>query len=337
VPESENQNPENKEDGQHEEIHTHFLFGHQKLLARMYVEAGQYSWGLTRVGFERALERSARKRFGTGPVLPENLENYLGTLHLKDLALASACIEGHAQAWEYFVAAYQPYLRAAAGGILHCPPDSPAASEFADSLFAELYGLKDGPRPEQSLFRYFHGRSSLKTWLRAILAQRHIDNFRAGRRFTDLDEQTSSLRCPENSIGKSPVQTPLDPHRDRYVALFTRTLGVALGLLARRDKERLRLYYAEEQTLAEIGRKLNEHESSVSRNLERTRRQLRQDVEQALRKGRIVTDGLSAEPGLSEAEISLCFEYAAESAPIDLEKLFPPRTHKGPTAERQGS
>jgi predicted DNA-binding protein YlxM (UPF0122 family) len=133
----------------------------------------------------------------------------------------------------------------------------------------------------------------------------------------------------------SRVQPPADPHRERYVALFTRTLQVALGLLAPRDNERLRLYYAEEFTLAEIGRKLDEHESSVSRNLERIRRELRQDVEEALRKNRIAANGSSPESGLSEEEISLCFEYAAEDAPIDLDKLFPPQNQPNPKAGRR--
>ncbi len=82
------------------------------------------------------------------------------------------------------------------------------------------------------------------------------------------------------------------------------------------------MYYAAEQTLAEIGRKLGEHESSVSRNLERTRRELRQHVEQALRKGSSV-DGASPAAALSDAQIALCFEYAAEDSPIDLDKLLP--------------
>jgi hypothetical protein len=86
------------------------------------------------------------------------------------------------------------------------------------------------------------------------------------------------------------------------------------------------LYYAAEQTLAEIGRKLGEHESSVSRNLDRTRRELRQEVEQALRKGNSSLDGRASVAGLSDAQIALCFEYASEDAPIDLDKLLP-ETH----------
>src|SRR5216683_1427752 len=72
---------------------------------------------------------------------------------------------------------------------------------------------------------------------------------------------------------------PADPHRERYVASFTRALQEALAILEPAEKERVRLYYAEEKTLAEIGRVLGEHESSVSRHLERVRRDLRRDVE----------------------------------------------------------
>jgi predicted DNA-binding protein YlxM (UPF0122 family) len=114
-----------------------------------------------------------------------------------------------------------------------------------------------------------------------------------------------------------------DPHRAELVALFRRTLEVALGLLDPRDKERLRMYYAAEQTLAEIGRQLSEHESSVSRNLERTRRALRNDVEQALRTITDSVNGARPGAGLSDEQIALCFEYAAEDAPIDLDQLLP--------------
>jgi len=307
------------------------LAGCKELIARLFAESEGLAWELTCAAFEAALERSARKRFVGNPTQAQ-LETYLGALHIKDLALACACAEGHTAAWEHFVAAYRAYLRSAAGIILQCASDAPAACELADSLFAELFGLTEGKRSERSVFRYFHGRSSLKTWLRAVLAQRHIDGIRAGRRFSSLPDEPEENEF-SNRTGVEGARPPLspDPHRERYVALFTRTLEVALGLLDQRDKERLRLYYAEEQTLAEIGRKFGEHESSVSRNLERTRRELRHNVEAALRKGRAAANGFAAQAGLSEEEISLCFEYATEDSPIDLEKLFP-EPHKRKTA-----
>jgi RNA polymerase sigma-70 factor (ECF subfamily) len=307
----------------------------QVLVDRLFAESGAHSWGLTRDRFELALETSARKHFSSSTPTPQELEEYLGALHLNDLALACSCAQGRAEAWEHFVSTYRGYLRAAAGAILRCSATSPAACELADSLFAELYGLGEGERADRSLFRYFHGRSSLKTWLRAILAQRHVDAIRAGRRFTDLDGDDPSTRgASPNPAGAARLECPPDPHRQRYVALFTHAMEAALAQLDPRDRERLRLYYAQEQTLAEIGRTLSEHESSVSRNLERIRRDLRRAVEEALRKGRVAGNGASSEPGLSAEEISLCFEYASEDAPIDLDKLFPRSGKTGPKSKR---
>jgi RNA polymerase sigma-70 factor (ECF subfamily) len=304
-----------------------WLTGRQPFVDQLFAASGATSWGLPRDLFAATLERSASKRFGEESPGAGKIEEYLSALHLQDLALACACAEGRPDAWDHFVAAFRGYMRSAASAILRCPPDSPAACELADSLFADLYGLGEGAN-RRSLFRYFHGRSSLKTWLRAVLAQRHIDAIRASRRFTDLDGADGHAALPSaqlaaprhiSSAGAQPLR---DPHRTELVTLFHRTLEVALGLLDPRDRERLRLYYAAEQTLAEIGRKLGEHESSVSRNLERTRRELRQHVEQALRKGSSV-DGASPAAALSDAQIALCFEYAAEDAPIDLDKLLP--------------
>ena len=314
------QHPENWKDAG---VKTH-LFGQCKeLLDRLYAEAGADTWGVSREDFGSALAVSAEKNFANTAVSHEKLSVYLGTLHLQDLALACGCRNGHAGAWEHFIATYQNYLRRAAASILRSSETSAAACELADSLFAELYGVRDAHGAERSLFRYFHGRSSLKTWLRAVLAQRHVDGIRAARRFTELDTEREPDRTQLHARVMATQHASLDPYRERYVALFARTLEVALGLLEPRDNERLRLYYAEELTLAEIGRFLGEHESSVSRNLERTRRELRLAVEQALRKGLAAGNGLAAEPGLNDEQISVCFEYGAQDAPLDFEKLFP--------------
>jgi RNA polymerase sigma-70 factor, ECF subfamily len=309
--------------------------GQTSLLEWFYAESRAGRWRVPRQRFASALERSAKKALTPGAVAPQKLEQYLRALHLEDLALAVACAEGEEAAWEHFFTTYRAYLRTAAAAILRCNASSAEACDLADSLFSELYGLSGGKGGERSLFRYFHGRSSLKTWLRAVLAQRHIDSIRAGRRFEELGEDETGEGVTKAPLGLE-VQ-PADPHRQRYVAYFTRALRAALDGLEPASKERLRLYYAEEKTLAEIGRHFGEHESSVSRHLDRLRRELRADVEKILRQGFGAANGSPAEPGLSDAEIALCFQYSAEDAPIDLEKLLPRSSSKSLPSGKQTS
>ena len=307
--------------------------GQTSLLEWLYAQSQAGRWEISRERFAAALERSAKKALSPGTVTPQKLQEYLSALHLEDLALATACADRSEPAWEHFFATYRGYLHTAAAAILRCGAGSAEACDLADSLFSELYGLADTKGSERSLFRYFHGRSTLKTWLRAVLAQRHIDSIRAGRRFEDLGDDESGDGHPKTPLGTQ--VEPVDPHRDRYISSFTRALQLALDRLEPQEKQRLRLYYAEEKTLAEIGRLLGEHESSVSRHLDRVRRDLRKAVEDNLRQGIGAANGSAVQPGLSDAEIALCFEYSAGETPIDLDKLLPRAKSPGPAAGKR--
>ena len=290
------------------------------------LQAGAERWGISSAKFTAELGRCAGARFRSGIPSAGELHAYLGTLHLEDLALACACAEGMPEAWECFVTTYRVYMRAAAGAILKRSASSPEAEELADSLFGDLYGFSAEKRG--ALFRYFHGRSSLKTWLRAVLAQRYVDKIRAGRKFAELGEEDGSdgvSRRVHAAGSRADVETAADPHKAQYLTMFTAALETALKNLDAQDAERLRMYYAEEKKLAEIGRVLGEHESSVSRHLEKVRRDLRSAVEELLRAAAGAAVNGEVNGGLSEAEIALCFEYASEDAPIDLDKLFAQR------------
>lgn len=287
----------------------------------LYAASRAAEWRLARASFAAALERSVCKRFAEGPITRENLQEYLDTLHVDDLVLASACMEGSEAAWECFVQSYRSYLRAVAVSITTGSRSGTDAQELADSLFAELFGLVDGKRGEVSLFRYFHGRSSLKTWLRAILAQRHIDRVRQSRRWESIereDGEEEKLLPSQNDVGPSP-----DPHRSKYIQRFLLALSTCLNTLHAQDRKRLELYYARAKTLAEIGRLLGEHESTVSRNLERAGREIRAKVEDCLRTGHHSDHPSRDLSPLDDAQIALCFQYASEDAPIDFRKIFP--------------
>ena len=307
----------------------------QPRVKALYSHSRASELGLSLPQFAAALERSVAKRFAEDAINREILEQYLQSLSIDDLALASACMQGSDSAWEYFVQTYRGYLRAAAGSITKGSRAGVDAQELADSLFAELFGLADGKRGEASLFRYFHGRSSLKTWLRTVLAQRHIDRLRLSRRWEPLERQDGE---EENPIltKDTPAASP-DPHRRRYIRRFLLALAVCLDALDPPDRKRLELYYAREKTLAEVGHLLGEHESSASRNLERTRGELRARVEECLRTGKHSGDPSGSLPPLSDAEIALCFQYAAEDAPIDFRKMFPEKTSSKSEAGRKES
>jgi RNA polymerase sigma-70 factor (ECF subfamily) len=320
------------------------LRAHGAPVAELCAQGRLAQYGGSRERFEAQLAVSVAARFAGQALEWAAVESYLARLHLEDLALACGCADGAEAAWDFFVREYRGYLRAAAGAMLKRGAESPEARELADSLFAELYGLADGRRGEKSLFRYFHGRSSLKTWLRAVLAQRHVDGIRAARRFESLDDEEGRGVAAGSQIETAEVATGAlagrsngaaglqDPHREKYVALFCAALGRALERLQAADRRRVSLYYAESRTLAEIGRMGGEHESSVSRNLERIRGELRAWVEEDLRGGGPRKNGeaesAASAPGLSDAQIALCFEYATEDAPIDLDALFADATRK---------
>jgi RNA polymerase sigma-70 factor (ECF subfamily) len=221
----------------------------------------------------------------------------LAVAHADDLALAAACAAGDEAAWERFVREYRPVLYRAADAL----DTTGRARELADALYADLYGLTERDGERRSLLRYYQGRSSLATWLRAVLAQRYVDLLRAARRLDPLPDDESA----------APAATP-DLDRARNTTPFERAFAESLSGLDSRDRLRLGLYYTQELTLAQAGRMLRESEATVSRHLARTRRAIRDAVERRLRT-----------EGLGDAEIAECFESAAaDPGEIDLNRVL---------------
>jgi RNA polymerase sigma-70 factor (ECF subfamily) len=265
---------------------------------RLFAEARAERWNVPRAEFDAALERSAAKAFAGREPSAADLDRYFKSLHLPDLALACACALGHDEAWDHFITEFRPALYRAADAI----DPGGGAREAADALYGELYGLKNKDGARQSLFNYFHGRSSLATWLRSMLTQRFVDQIRAGRRHDPIPDDASPA-----AIAARPATA--DPDRARFAAAMRPTLGLAIAALEPRDRLRLGCYYAQEMTLAQIGRLIGEHEASVSRHLARTRRVIREDVERRLR----------ADHRFNDREISECFaSIAADAGAIDL-------------------
>ncbi len=269
--------------------------------AELYARSGAERWQVPPERLGAAVERSLDHRFA-GAATDAEAAVYLESLHVDDLALACACIDGHDGAWEHFIRELRPQLYHAARTIA-----GDDGRELADSLYGELFGLpgKDGVR--RSLLAHYHGRSRLITWLRSVLVQRHIDRVRATRRLEPLDDE--GLRDVRRSAQTAPEP---DPERDALIGHAQRALDAGIDALEAKDRLRLRLYYGQDMTLAAIGRVLGEHEATVSRKLDKAQ------AHAAIRR--------SSAPwhaqGLAPAAIARAFELAADAPDLQLDRLL---------------
>jgi len=271
-----------------------FLISHAQAIVRLHQRGDADGFDLTPADLGTALHRSVRA--WDGEAKPAAIDEYLDKLRADDFVLAVACTHGNERAWEGFIEKYRPVLYAAAHALTH---DEAGARDLADSLWAELYGMDTRTDERRSLLGYYGGRSSLGTWLHAVLAQRFVDLTRAAARIKPLESRPHEPATEGD---------PSDPDRSRYVSALSTALSEALGALEPRDRLRLGYYYLENLTLREIARLLNEHPSSVSRRLQQTRGELKRRVERSLRR----------EQHLSEEQIRLCYDYASEQWPFDL-------------------
>jgi RNA polymerase sigma-70 factor, ECF subfamily len=278
-----------------------FLADYRDRIDRLYTVSKATTWHVSRSSFVCALHRSFVRRFSSDLSRVDRAEAicFLDSIHAADLALAIGCRDGDADAWRHLVATYRApidaFARAAFGS-------STRASEIADSLWADLYGLRDKNGERRSPLEHYGGRASLMSWLRVVATRLEADQWRANRRMEPLDEVRE-----RNGVSSDDAQVH-DPDRATLIAALHRSLSKALSALPADDRLRLSYYYVQSLTLAQTAALIGEHESSTSRNLARARTAIRDCVTSALRR----------EYHLSEDQIHQCFEYATGDWPFDL-------------------
>src|SRR5256712_709380 len=159
-----------------------FFEEHRQIIKELFGSSQATQWSVRIEDFVRALWRAVQKSAVSGPAAEREL---LASIRAPDLALALACLAGNCAAWDHFSATYRPALYAAAYVFVH---DEAKARDLADSLLAELYGLDAAAANRASRLAYFHGRSSLKTWLSAVLYRKFVDEYRRESRLEPLPE-----------------------------------------------------------------------------------------------------------------------------------------------------
>jgi RNA polymerase sigma-70 factor (ECF subfamily) len=237
-------------------------------VAQRYGESGAESYGITPQHFQRIVA-AVVVRYAANASEAERLE-LVATLRVGELVLARACTAGNEHAWDVFLVRFRALLYETAYRIAK---DEATGRELADGLYGELYGIPNENGRRVSKLDYYMGRGSLEGWLRTVLARQHIDRCRSHAKDVSLDEQ---VEAGISFAAGFPVE--IAEMDDRVSKAVAQTLSEASG------EERFLLvsYYLDRRTLANIGRQLCVHESTVSRKLEKLTGALRKRLRKRL-------------------------------------------------------
>ena len=140
-----------------------------------------------------------------------------------------------------------------------------------------------------------------------MLSQRYVDGLRRTRRLDPLPTRRGGSRALQSDAERDSPRSAA-----RFVDSMQRALTAAVARLEPRDRLRLACYYAQNLTLAQIGRTLREHEATTVEKSGADASGHQEDVEQQLR-----------QTGMSEAEVAECFARSvADAGPAGPEPRF---------------
>jgi RNA polymerase sigma-70 factor (ECF subfamily) len=235
------------------------------LLRELYRKSGAVAFSLPEEEFCAILRRIGEKYLPAG-AKPSDQRAFFLSLRVEELALARACAAGHQQAWEVFLTRYREKLYEMSLRIVR---ESSRARQLADSLYAELYGMSSRDGVRVSKLSFYTGRGSLEGWLRTVLAQEHVNQYRRHKREISLDEESE-----DGAQFEAPQAEEIAAADPRLAA----AVDEALNALAAEDRFVLAAYFLDDRTLAEVARTLRVHESTISRKLDKLTRTLRKQI-----------------------------------------------------------
>jgi RNA polymerase sigma-70 factor, ECF subfamily len=242
----------------------------QRLTTELHARSGAAAYGLSVEQFATVLRRVASRTPEVSGAGKEDIENFLSGLKLDELALAHGCAAGNQHAWDVFLTKYRESIHQSARSITR---NEAVGRELADSLYAELYGL--GPEEDRrSKLALYSGRGSLAGWLRMVLSQNYVNRIRAGRKLISIEEEEEE-HGTQFAAATAATSAPADARVKEVVDQVLAQLG---------GEERLLLssYFLDGRKLAQIGRMLGVHESTISRKMEKLLKDLRKRIRKGL-------------------------------------------------------
>jgi RNA polymerase sigma-70 factor (ECF subfamily) len=240
----------------------------ERLVRELYDETEAPTYGYSLDEFRATLLAIADKQRPEGS--EAEIAELFSKLKVDELVLARACAAGNEKGWEVFLTCYRARIYEIALAITR---NDSTGRELADSVYAELYGVSDQGQQRTSKLLYYSWRGSLEGWLRTVLAQDFVDNYRRARPNVSLEEEAEG--------GFEPV-APVAEQQSAPDARLAPAIDEALSRLSSEDRYLLSAYFLDGQTLAQIARVLKVHESTISRKLDRLTGELRKAIVHAL-------------------------------------------------------
>lgn len=243
--------------------------------------------------------------------------DFVQEIRADDLCLIVACEKGDEKAWEDLVANFDSTVKSAARKISSNTED---AEDLASSIWAELYGLRvDADGNKKSKLAYYSGRGSLAGWLRAVVSQLAVDQFRKVSKFVQIEEDREFENLAnEASNGDGPrfgshIENPEELYSEgRTTADVSAALSEAIAGLEAEDRLILKLYYFDNLKLKDIAATFGYHEATASRKLTRVQSEIRKGVEKSLK----------TQHGWTDGEVKKHLSETASSLGINLETMF---------------
>jgi RNA polymerase sigma-70 factor (ECF subfamily) len=275
------------------------------LVQELWRTAEAQACGLSLEEFSAALASVGEKvNYGFPAAdLPDSAQKaaFFRSLHLAELALAQSCALGRDAAWETFLSRYRSFLVQTAVSIAG---SASVGEELADSLYGELYGLRQTEGGRRSPLASYTGRGSLLGWLRTTLVQRFRDHHRRTHRETPLDDFDVPASAPT---------TPIPANLAQLTAAVSRTLRS----IAAEDRFLLSAHYLDRQTLLQIAQTLAVHEATVSRRLKRLAGSLRKQLLENLISGGLSKAAAEEALGADPRDIEINLRKLLQTSQVD--------------------
>ena len=246
-----------------------------------------------------------------------DVKTFIGDIRADDLCIVIACEKGDEKAWEDLVANFDSTVKSAARKI---SANNEEAEDLASSIWAELYGLRqDAEGNKKSKLAYYSGRGSLAGWLRAVVSQLAVDQFRKQSKFVQIEENREFENLAQEASEHS--GNGLVSHTENPENIFTdqqttgdvsQALQSSIESLDAEDRLILKLYYFDDLKLKDIAKTFGYHEATASRKLVRVQTEIRKSVEKNLR----------VNHGWNENEVKRYLSETASKLGISFEKLF---------------